>query len=92
VTKAGYVRILLPPDYDGPPLSRHGKAGYVLEHQYVAVTQIIGRSLEPGEHVHHVNRDRQDNRVENLMVLTAGEHKRLHNLERGAKGSASTKR
>ncbi len=78
ITKKGYVRMLLPPDYGGPELARHGRAGYVTEHQWVAVTQILGRSLLPDEVVHHVNEDPSDNRVENLRVMTNSEHRKLH--------------
>ena len=89
VTKKGYVRMLPPVDYDGPDLPRHGKAGYVLEHQYVAVTQIIGRSLEPGEVVHHINGDKQDNRPENLQVMMNSEHLKLHNRQWRAEREAA---
>lgn len=42
--------------------------GYVLEHILVA-EQMLGRPLTPEEEVHHKNRDRADNRPENLQVF-----------------------
>ncbi len=47
------------------------------EHRIVA-EQMLGRTLEPGEIVHHINHDTLDNRPENLRVMTAGEHTILH--------------
>lgn len=32
--------------------------------------------------VHHINEDRTDNRLENLEVLTRGEHTTIHNFEK----------
>lgn len=48
----------------------------VREHRWI-MEQHIGRKLEKWEHVHHINDDSSDNRLENLVVLSNSEHSRL---------------
>lgn len=53
--------------------------GMVYEHILVA-EQKIGRLLRPEEVVHHINRNRCDNRPENLIVFaTQNDHTAFHN-------------
>lgn len=55
----------------------------VFEHRYV-MEQELGRPLEHREQVHHIDGDRLNNALDNLMVLPLGEHQELHAaLKRG---------
>lgn len=56
------------------------KAGKVMQHTLV-MTEAIGRRLEKDECVHHIDRDRTNNKLENLRLLTHSEHSALHALE-----------
>ena len=56
-------------------IKRDGKK--VRAHRWI-MEQHLGRGLRPDEQVHHKNGDSLDNRLENLEVLSAKEHMRLH--------------
>jgi hypothetical protein len=43
--------------------------------------QNIGRRLTRGEVIHHVNGKRDDNRIENLKLMTVKDHCAMHALE-----------
>jgi hypothetical protein len=67
----GYVQLRRP---DHP----EAQNGYVWEHR-VVMEQTLGRRLRLGEVIHHVNHIRDDNRPENLILLTSqAEHGRHH--------------
>lgn len=76
-------------DKHGYPLLQVGRThrpsdpnGYVRVNVLV-MCAAIGRSLHVGEVVHHRNGIIEDNRLENLQLMTNAEHNALHNRERG---------
>ena len=58
--------------------------GYVMLHTILMERQ-IGRYLKPNEVVHHINHNRSDNRMENLLLMDDHEHRSMHMKERHAK-------
>lgn len=69
----GYVYLLNPEH----PKAKHTK-GYVAEHVLV-MEKHLGRYLKEGEVVHHINGNKHDNRIENLMLFkNISEHNKYH--------------
>lgn len=52
----------------------------------VLMEEHIGRPLAPDEVVHHKDRNKENNKLDNLLLLTNSEHARLHRLEDKAFG------
>jgi superfamily II DNA or RNA helicase len=56
---------------------RGGNQPGVWKHIMV-VEMYLGRKLKPGEHVHHINGNTYDNRIENLCIVSPSRHASLH--------------
>ena len=50
------------------------KKGYVAEHRLI-MSNHLKRPLKREENVHHRNRIREDNRLENLQIVTTNTHR-----------------
>ncbi len=59
-------------------IRKYVKDRIIDEHRYV-MEQYLGRKLERFEFVHHMNGDKKDNRIENLVIMNGHEHAIIHN-------------
>ena len=54
--------------------------GFVREHR-MEVEKHLGRHLEIEEVVHHKDRDKANNHIDNLEIMTKSDHHRLHSTK-----------
>ena len=67
----GYILLWIP----GHPNAKAGRnKSYVYEHRFV-MSEHLGRPLEKWEFIHHRNGIKDDNRLENLEILTKKNHR-----------------
>lgn len=66
---------------------KQNKRGYVAEHRLI-YEKYLGRFLDSKEVIHHINGNREDNRLENLQLsIENSEHiKKYHNKDRNKNG------
>lgn len=76
INSSGYVMVL----------NKHGSVGrssgwenYRPEH-IVVIEKHIGRKLEKDECVHHIDGDRQNNNIDNLVVIDSNKHHRVTHM------------
>ena len=67
----GYIEIYCPEHPNA------NKRKCVYEHQLV-MEEYIGRHLQKGEVIHHIDGNTKNNDISNLLLLTNSEHIRLH--------------
>lgn len=82
-TAKGYVQLLMPEH------KRADSAGYVMEH-IVVYEKATGIEIPPNCCIHHLNRIKNDNRIENLCMMTISAHTAFHHM--GSKRSMETKK
>lgn len=76
VWRKGYVHIYLPEH----PTSRKSPPdyGYITEHRFV-MEKFLGRDIKKGEIIHHIDGDKSNNKIENLLLcIDNKEHNRVH--------------
>jgi hypothetical protein len=64
-----------------------GRDGYVRawvnttrpDYEHRLAWERVRGPIAPGLELHHINGDRRDNRIDNLLLVSSSEHRRIHN-------------
>ena len=72
VVLMGYIGIWMPNHH------RANHVGYVKEHILI-MEDVIGRPLKKEEHIHHIDFDRQNNKISNLWMASNKKHHAAQN-------------
>uniref|UniRef100_A0A6M3KEH4 Putative homing endonuclease n=1 Tax=viral metagenome TaxID=1070528 RepID=A0A6M3KEH4_9ZZZZ len=73
--KSGYINLWISEDSPYYPMATHKRqgGGTIFEHRLI-MAQSLGRCLTRQEHVHHLNGIKEDNRLENLELISPSNH------------------
>ncbi|MBT7755445.1 MAG: hypothetical protein HN726_04600 [Candidatus Magasanikbacteria bacterium] len=75
--KDGYVHRFVGPDWPYQKTWNKQNRNWIREHIYV-MSNHLARMLLCGEQIHHIDGDKKNNDIDNLVLLSASEHKIAH--------------
>lgn len=71
VAKHGYKEVYVGPDYP------HRKSNWIREHIFV-MEKHLGKRIPQGMVVHHIDGNKQNNELDNLLLCSVSEHNNCH--------------
>lgn len=80
-----YEMLIAPPEYPG----KKYRGRYVYEHHF-KWWKLRGQVPPKGYEIHHKNGNHRDNRISNLQLVTAHEHRKLHGAIAKTKAQKNT--
>jgi len=75
ISPNGYIRLMIP--LDSEFIKMADAKGRIFEHRYI-MAKHLGKCLKSDEEVHHINRNKHDNRIGNLSLKLKKGHMKEH--------------